>query len=214
MRRLILFIFAVALSLLFVPCIITPVHASEPPITEVLNHLGFTNIALEDIEIFPAGKYEITLYAEFAAYNDENNLSYYEIGTSVYSLIFNGSEGEFGYISPPITKNITIEQPFGLSMVTPENHRYFTQKGLNPDGLNHSIVYKNLDDPYMFFIGFENLYGIDSDRDYQDIVFSLKLQTPPLVIPEVPLGTILSSVSMLIAFIGFVGFNRFRYKRK
>lgn len=214
MRRLALGIFAVTLLCLFTPYLITSVHASEPPLPEIFDYLGFTNVAEVDDETFPAGIYELTLYAEFAAYNEENVLSHYEVGTTIYNVIFAGPEGGFGYITPPIDATIVTDHEFGLSMLTPEGHRYFTENSLNPDGYQHSIVYKNLDDPHMFLIGFENLYGQNADRDYQDIVFSLKLQTPPQVIPEVPLGTILSSVSMLIAFLGFVGFKRFRYQHK
>lgn len=141
-----------------------------------------------------AGIYDITLYAEFAGYHETNELSYYEVGTSVYNLLFAGSEGGFEYLSPPITRTVTIEQNFGLLMfVARENHRYFTENTLNADGENHSRVYQNLNDPTMFLIGFENLYGA-SDRDYQDLVFSVKLKTPSQVVPEAPFGTITITV--------------------
>ena len=190
---------------------IVPVRASEPVLGEVLSHLGFTNVeevAASNVT-FPAGTYKVTLYAEFAAYNDRNNLSYYEVGGNVYSLIFDGPEGGFGYLSSPITKTIEVGNRFGLSMCTPENHRYFTENSLNPDGQNHSKVYLNKDNPTMYLIGFENLYGA-GDRDYQDMVLALQLQIPQKVIPEVPLGTILSMASMIIAMFGFVAFKRFR----
>jgi hypothetical protein len=157
---------------------------------------------------FHPGLYTITLYAEFAGYHKTNELSYYEVGTQVYNLIFAGSEGGFGYLSPPITKTFTINCEFGLSMfVAAENHRYFTQNGLNPDGYNHSKVYENLNDPTMFLIGFENLYGL-GDRDYQDMVFSIQAQTPQHAVPEVPFGTIMITACMVIAMAGFVGFKR------
>ena len=190
---------------------IVPVKASEPKLDEVLSHLGFTNIeevAMQNVT-FPAGVYKVTLYAEFAGYNEKNNLSYYEVGGNVYSLIFDGPEGGFGYLSPPITKTIKVDSRFGLSMCTPENHRYFTENSLNPDGQNHSRVYLNKDNPTMYLIGFENLYGA-GDRDYQDMVLALQLQIPQNVVPEVPLGTILSMASMIIAMLGFVAFKRFK----
>jgi len=198
------------LSFLFVPHIVISVHASEPSLAEIFEHLGFTDVAVADVETFPAGLYEITLYAEFAAYRDENELSYYLVGSSMYNLIFSGPEGGCGYIDPPLTKTFTADCQFGLSMLTPEEHRYFTETSLNPDGEQHAIVYENLDDPCMFLIGFENLYATHTDRDYQDMVFSLKLCTPQQVIPEVPFGTILGFLSMFMAFVGFVGFKRFR----
>lgn len=209
MRILTSGMFILVLSFLFIPYVIIPVHAYEPPLIEVFNHLGFTNVAEADVETFPPGFYEITLYAEFAGYNNENQLSYYEVGTSTYNLIFDGPEGGFGYLSSPITKTIAADCQFGLSMFTPENHRYFTENKLNSDGEQHSIVYRNHDDTCMYLIGFENVYGA-GDRDYQDIVLSLKVQGPQHVIPEVPLGTILSFLSMFFALVGFVGFKRFR----
>ena len=61
----------------------------------------------------------------------------------------------------------------------------------------------------MYLIGFENLYGA-GDRDYQDMVFSIKLITPQQVIPQVPFGTILASALMFAAFLGFVWNKRFK----
>jgi len=213
LRRLIPGLLILLLSFLLVPTIITPAYASEPPLAEILDHLGFTNIAEADAEIFPAGTYNITLYAEFAGYHDENELSYYEVDTSTYNLIFAGPEGGFEYLSMPITKTITADHQFGISILTPDDYRYFTENNLNPDGQNHAKVYKNLDDPKMFLIGFEDLYEA-GDTDYQDLVFSLKIQAPQPPIPEVPFGTILSVLSMFIALLGFVAFKRFRARPK
>jgi hypothetical protein len=197
--------------LIFIGYFIIPVKASEPKLEDILSYLGFTDIeVVESVNVtFPAGTYKVTLYAEFAAYHDRNNLSYYEVGSSTYNLIFDGPEGNFGYITPPINKTIIVSNAFGLSMCTPENHRYFTENSLNPDGKNHSKVYRNVDDPTMYLIGFENLYNA-GDRDYQDMVIALQLQTPQNVIPEVPFGTIVSMASMIIAMFGFISFKRLR----
>ncbi len=62
-------------------------------------------------------------------------------------------------------------------MLSP-SHRYFTEYVRNPDGQNHSRIYSNLDEPGMFLIGFENLFGA-GDRDYQDLVFSLFATSNP-----------------------------------
>jgi len=45
LRRLALGIFVLAVAFLLVPNIITPVHASEPSLAEIFEHLGFTVIA-------------------------------------------------------------------------------------------------------------------------------------------------------------------------
>lgn len=209
MRKLVLGVFSLMLLFMFVPYMIVPVHA-EPPLTEIFEYLGFDHVQEVDVETFPGGLYEITLYAEFAAYRDENNLSYYEVGSSTYNLIFDGPDGGNGYLEPPLPyMEFSAGCEFGLSMFTPENHRYFTETSKNPDGEQHGIVYENLDDPCMYLIGFENLYGA-GDRDYNDMVFSLRLKTPEQVIPEVPFGTILSVLGMFTAFIGFVKFKRFK----
>jgi|GEM_PF-4926390 hypothetical protein len=48
------------------------------------------------------------------------------------------------------------------------------------------------------------------DKDYRDMVLALQLQIPQNVIPEVPLGAILSMAGMIIAMFSFVAFKRFR----
>ena len=154
------------------------VHA-EPTLIAVLTQLGFTNITESSVTTFPAGTYNITLYAEFASYCNANELSYYQKGTQNFLLIYSGPEGGSGYITPPLTKTFQADFEFGLSMLSPGPHRYFTEYQLNPDGQNHSRIYENLDRPGMVLIGFENLYG-QSDRDFQDMVFSLlPVGSPP-----------------------------------
>lgn len=209
-RRLTLAIFILAISFLLVPPLTLPAYASgEPTLEQILTYFDFDNCTVATDETFPGGCYEVTLYAEFAAYREQNNLSYYQVGTDNFTLIFDGPEGGDGYLEPPITRTIVTEGEFGLSMVTPENHRYYTETDRNPDAPEqHAKIYKNLDEPCMFLIGFENLYG-GGDRDYNDMVFSLKLCSPEQVIPEVPFGTILTCLTMFIGFLGFIGFKRF-----
>jgi len=148
--------------------------ACEPSLPSILNDLGFTNIALTDVETFSPGTYNITLYAEFACYCDQNELSYYAVETSDFQTLFTGPEGGNGYLTPPISKSFESDSQFGLSMLAPGPHRYFTETYLNPDcpPEQHSEVYRNLDSPGMFLIGFENLFG-GGDRDYNDMVFSI-----------------------------------------
>jgi|GEM_PF-1995069 len=168
--------------------------ASEPSLPSILNDLGFTNIVLTDTETFSPGTYNATLYAEFASYCEENELSYYAVDTSDFHTLFTGPEGapgpEGGYVDPPITKSFEADSQFGLSMLAPE-HRYFTEHLRNPDCTEqHAQVYRNLDSPDMFLIGFENKFG-GGDRDYNDMVFSLVPLCPPEIVsvmrsPETP----------------------------
>jgi len=164
--------------------------AGEPPLSSILNDLGFTNIALTDVETFSPGTYNITLYAEFASYHAQNELSYYAVETSDFQTIFTGPEGGNDYVIPPISKSFESDSQFGLSMLSPE-HRYFTEHYLNPDyPEQHAQVYANLDVPGMLLIGFENYFG-GGDRDYNDMVFSLVPLCPLEIVsvmrsPEIP----------------------------
>lgn len=178
MKRYVACLLAITLFFPFISHLVIPAHA-EPTLLEVLTNLGFTNVAETDVSTFPSGVYNITLYAEFAGYANENELSYYQTGTETYNIIFTGPEGGSEYIVPPVSKTFTINFEFGISMLSPGPHRYFTENNLNPDGQTHNKVYRNLDDPSMYLIGFENTYGSTADRDYQDMVFSIRARSQP-----------------------------------
>jgi PKD repeat protein len=157
--------------------------SSEPSLDTILNDLGFTNIVLTDTQTFSQGIYNITLMAEFASYNAQNELSYYAVGTSEFQTIFAGPEGvtgpSGGYVVPPIFKYFESNVQFGISMLSPE-HRYYTEHYLNPDFPEiHAKVYANLDIPGMYLIGFENYFG-GYDRDFNDLVFSLMPKSPEI----------------------------------
>lgn len=174
--------------------------SGEPALIGVLNNLGFNNILETTQETFPPGKYVITLYGEFAGYHEQNELSRYEVGTTDYIVLFVGSEGGFGYLSPPITKTFVTDHEFGFSFLSPEA-RYFTETDLNPDyPIQHAIVFKNLDDPNMFLIGFENLLG-GGDKDYQDMVISLTFDPPQPSVPEFGFETPIISLFSAIAYL-------------
>ena len=186
-------IVAIFLCLPFAPPARTE-QTLEPTLVTVLNTLGYTNISLSSAQTFPAGTYEVKLLAEFAGYHATNNFSYYPVGTSNFALIFSGPEGNEGYVTPPIVKTFSCNTPLGFSMyVASESHRYFTETSLNPDGLQHAQVYQNLDDPDMYFIGFENMYGCEADKDFQDMVVSIEpiehyltVQTQPPGVTTIP----------------------------
>jgi hypothetical protein len=173
--RLGLGVIVLVVLLLSLSCYVGIVHAAEPSLTDIFDYFGFPNVVETTLETFPAGTYNLTLYAEFAGYSDENELSYYAANTSIFNVILEGSEGGSGYISPPINKTFTANYEFGLSMLSPGPHRYFTENSRNPDGEIHAKVYRNLDDPEMLLVGFENMYGA-GDRDYNDMVFSIQLR--------------------------------------
>ena len=146
-------------------------NSAEPTFVSILNDFGFNNIAPTEIETFSSGTYNITLIAEFAGYRDQNELSYYAIETNDFHTIFIGPEGGNGTLASPLSKIFDSDSQFGLSMLSPESHRYFTEHWKNPDyPEQHAKVYKNLDSKDMFLIGFENKFG-GFDRDYNDMVF-------------------------------------------
>lgn len=159
------------------------VHASEPSLTDIFNNLGFNNVTQLAVEIFPAGNYNITLYAKFGGDNpdlvDVNELSYYQTNTSNFNVLFTPSEPTIhGYVTPPLTKTFSADYQFGFSLLSWLNTRYFTETALNPDGVPHAEVYLNLNDPSMLLIGFdERSYCTQrGDLDFNDMVFSLQLQ--------------------------------------
>ncbi|MGQ9565307.1 MAG: dockerin type I domain-containing protein [Candidatus Bathyarchaeales archaeon] len=106
---------------------------SEPSLTEVLGNAGFTNLSkINSTDVtFPAGRYRITLLAEFAQYHNANVLSYYKVGTSEYDVIFDDSEGNFGYVTPPISKVFMAGSEFGLSIYVTPKYSHF------PGDCNH-----------------------------------------------------------------------------
>jgi hypothetical protein len=167
---------------------------AEPSLVTILNTLGYTNFVLSTAQTFPAGTYEARLLAEYAGYYDTNEFSCYPVDTSDFALLFSGPEGGYGYVTPPVIKTFSSNTTFGCSMyVAAEDHRYFTQTSLNPDHRQHARVYRSLDVPGMYFIGFENMYGSPADRDFQDMVVSiapleyyLSVETDPLGIATIP----------------------------
>lgn len=171
----------VAISAILAFPLVMDVKAAEPDLGTILTDLGFTNTVETSIQTFPAGTYEITLYAEYAGYRDQNTLSWYKLGTSSFNMIFSGSEGvplgdPMGLVTPPLTKSFNRASQFGLSLLSPDG-RWCTEISINPDGKKHAKVYQSLDDPNLFFIGFENL-KLGGDFDYNDMVFSLKHVIP------------------------------------
>jgi hypothetical protein len=63
------------------------------------------------------------------------------------------------------------------------------------------MVYKNLDDPNMYLIGFENLYGVNMDRDYDDMVISLRINSEPVNIAGIDWYVIKATSSRSFIFL-------------
>jgi hypothetical protein len=141
-------------------------------------------VANSTVQTFPPGRYNLTLYAEFAPYYDynSNELSFYQVSTEDFMVILEGSEGALGYVSPPLTKTFEADYQFGLSLSRNENEslpfRYFTESAKNLNGQQYALVFNDLNVPGMFLIGFDDRYNCSGigDLDYNDMVFSLQLE--------------------------------------
>jgi hypothetical protein len=153
--------------------------ASEPSLTDILNNLGFTNVALSTVETFPPGTYNITIYAEFTPYFNENVLSFYRFGTDNFTTVFSGIQGGYGYF-PPVTETFTTDYQFGLSLSRAIGlpFTWFTESSRNPYAIKNAMIYTNVNNPSMFLIGFDDrtICNNTGDLDYNDMVFSLQLQ--------------------------------------
>jgi len=91
-----------------------------------------------------------------------------------------------------------------LYMTTPQQHTYYSNVP-GGDGLDHArITYDSVSGIYT--VGFENVYGIDMDRDYNDIVLSVSCTADPTPVPEFP--TLALPVALIIGMIGAVLFIR------
>jgi hypothetical protein len=151
----------------------------EPSLESILNSLGFTNIVEITDETFPAGTYKVTMFAEYTVNRDVNTLNWYDATPEdpTLNLIFSGPEGvppgqPMGMVSPPLTKTVTTPVQFGLALVAPTG-TWYTETWRNTDETKHAKVYKDLDDPGIVFIGFEDTTGEGADMDYNDMVISL-----------------------------------------
>ncbi len=161
----------------------------EPSFESILDILGFTSREVTTDETFLAGTYKVTLFAEYAGYSDLNTLRWYVSigeGEPSFNLIFSGDEGvppPGGMVPLPLTKSFTVAEEFGLSMLSPDG-TWFTETWRNTGESVHAKVYKDLDDPEVLFIGFENSNGEGADFDYNDMVISLSAGGVPT-----PVGT-------------------------
>jgi len=164
---------------------IAPVSAGEPSLEEVLQHCGYNLDNFDelsgDVFVFPPGAYEVKLLAEFAGYNEGNNMGWYIEETGDSGVIFEGKEGGWGYIDPPVAKTFRLESEYGFYLyVEFTDKTYYSNTTKNPDKFKHVRVFKSKTED-LWLIGWEDLYG-GGDKDYQDMVVALKkLSSPPKI---------------------------------
>jgi hypothetical protein len=143
--------------------------AREPTLLEIFTRLGFTNIVEVSDETFPTGTYDLHLLAEFTV--NRNTIGYYPVGTDQFQALITGSEGNFGFINPPVTHRFVTQAQFGLAIFTPMEQLFFTERARNNDGMQHARIFRDLNAPRSFLIGFED--RAEGDQDFQDVVLAL-----------------------------------------
>ncbi len=83
----------------------------------------------------------------------------------------------------PLDWPVTPDEDFFLALATPVG-LWSSNPDDNADGLDHMVTYVDDDDPYHYFVGFEDLYG-GGDRDYNDLVIELhQVIDGPTQVPE------------------------------
>ena len=62
--------------------------------------------------------------------------------------------------------------------------RVFSNPLLNPDGVDHMVSFRILNQANTYAIAFEDWIGVKSDRDFNDFLVQLTLEPEPLPTPE------------------------------
>jgi hypothetical protein len=203
-------------------------YAAEPSLEECLNYEGFTYTGPISTETFPAGTYNVTMYAEWAGYYYQNELYWYPVGGDISpsTLIFTGpqgAQGDMGYVDPPISQTFTSGTQFGLSLKSPDSQSpFYTETSKNSDGQKHAKIYVSTTDPNLYYIGFENMGAASgwTDWDYNDMVVSLQrmpsvggewapINTTQVITPWVTLALL----AIALAAAGAAGSHRLLKKR-
>ncbi len=150
------------------------VLADEPSLQEWFTENTYViNVATDDsgMETFPAGHYRVTLLAEFAAYAPNNTFGWYSVDTGVYYEVFSGPD------SAGCTAEFVSPVRFGLYLGSPDG-TFHTEITRNLDGVDHAWVFQDPKTEDGYIIAWEDLW-MGCDKDYQDMIVSLRLLRPP-----------------------------------
>jgi hypothetical protein len=150
----------------------------------------------------PSSNDDFTLMLELAGYSSTNIFGWYEIDPNTGQKTGNNHPIFSGPDSAGTVKAITVSQYYGFFFQVPQTGKtYYTQSQYNSDHAReqHFSIFK---DSNTFWMGMEDLYFCNTDKDYNDMI--LRDITP---VPE-------PSTFLLIGagFIG-VGLLRKRFKK-
>ncbi len=126
------------------------------------------------------------LLKEFAGYRDTNNVGLYNKDNWAQTdQIFDGVAGPGATGS----SNGVIGYDFGLYLNVPNiGKTWYTDLGRNNNDGAHALIYTlALDDqnnPVKWLVAWEDLVHCNGDRDYNDLIMTLELATPPNQVPE------------------------------
>lgn len=95
---------------------------------------------------------------------------------------------------------------------------YYSNTALNPAGEpahQHFALFQNAQDPLTYFIGFEDIYGMNATEgygDFNDAIF--RLQTTSSFTPRVPAAPVPEPGTFVVLGIGLAGLGLLRRRRR
>jgi len=150
-------------------------------VTTPLQYWGVGTDADPNFYMANSGTTVVSLALEVTAYASTDSLYWYDLSTpGVQNLIFSGAD------NPGATVTFLAPASFGLSLVSGDGNRYYTQSGLNPSGEEthqHFAMFR--DAQGVLYGGVEDLSlaegGTEKSGDRQDVVFRM---TADPAVPE------------------------------
>ena len=183
---------------------------SELSVTDILNDYA-PSLSLTRIDdgkdiiwgIGPDTSTSIRVIGKEAGFNNEFGFLSYANGavSNFYSLnVF--SNDIFGDPTTVITAK-SFGDELLLAILTPQLNIFTSMPTQNTDSLDHMVTWVDNNDPFHYFVAFEDLLG-GGDGDYNDIVLELNNFVDGAPIPNPP--------TLALLGVGLIGFAAFRRK--